>query len=454
MASGGPGGRASQMQKRMEDRQEAEASINMEAQMIALKRKAASWGANEDEESITGFSGRWEALSNWFPATVVWSGKQYPSVEHAFQAAKAEAEPEQAEAIRKAASPKEANALGQALSLPPTWERQRLTLMETLLRDKFRRDSALRERLLRTENKNLIANNKWGEAFWGVSGGNGGNNLGKLLMSLRDEARAGDDVDAWLRSSFEVAAVGPDLDPISLEQTRKGEPIKPDLTLGAAALYFVGKHSACAVQLDHPSLSRRHAVLLRDKARGLLVVDLASKAPSSMCIAPPSWEQPQLAAPACWGWAGWLWVVLHTPGKSGHAAQGPVRGWGTDSRLGPETRMLRPLPHQAGTTLNKKRLPPSTGIPLKDGDVLVFGGSSRTHTLRIHQRDALQLLEEQHAALTAQLAALEKEVADPATQHAQSCPGLGAAHVASRRSRGPRACSGLPSGPGRRALAA
>ena len=116
--------------------------------------------------------------------------------------------------------------------------------------------------------------------------------------------------------------------------------------------------------------------------------------------------------------------------------------------------MLRPLPHQAGTTLNKKRLPPSTGIPLKDGDVLVFGGSSRTHTLRIHQRDALQLLEEQHAALTAQLAALEKEVADPATQHAQSCPGLGAAHVASRRSRGPRACSGLPSGPGRRALAA
>eukprot|EP00964_Phaeocystis_antarctica_P046709 scaffold27011_cov63-Phaeocystis_antarctica.AAC.1 len=280
------------MQKRMEDRQEAEASINMEAQMIALKRKAASWGANEDEESITGFSGRWEALSNWFPATVVWSGKQYPSVEHAFQAAKAEAEPEQAEAIRKAASPKEANALGQALSLPPTWERQRLTLMETLLRDKFRRDSALRERLLRTENKNLIANNKWGEAFWGVSGGNGGNNLGKLLMSLRDEARAGDDVDAWLRSSFEVAAVGPDLDPISLEQTRKGEPIKPDLTLGAAALYFVGKHSACAVQLDHPSLSRRHAVLLRDKARGLLVVDLASKAPASMCIAPPSWEHP------------------------------------------------------------------------------------------------------------------------------------------------------------------
>ena len=85
-------------------------------------------------------------------------------------------------------------------------------------------------------------------------------------MTLREEARGGEDVDAWLRGSFDVAAAGPDLDPISLEQTRKGAPIEA-LTLGAAVLCFVGKHSACAVQLDHPSLSRRHAVLLRDKAR-------------------------------------------------------------------------------------------------------------------------------------------------------------------------------------------
>ena len=57
--------------------------------------------------------------------------------------------------------------------------------------------------------------------------------------------------------------------------------------------------------------------------------------------------------------------------------------------------------------------------------MLVFGGSSRTHTLRIHQRDALQLLEEQHAALTKQLAALEKEIADPAAPHAlEAGPGL------------------------------
>ena len=56
-----------------------------------------------------------------------------------------------------------------------------------------------------------------------------------------------------------------------------------------AALYFVGKHSTCAVQLEHPSVSRRHAVLLRDKVRGLLVVDLASKARAA-CACRPSWD--------------------------------------------------------------------------------------------------------------------------------------------------------------------
>lgn len=93
--------------------------------------------------------------------------------------------------------------------------------------------------------------------------------------------------------------------------------------------------------------------------------------------------------------------------------------------------------------------------------MLVFGGSSRTHTLRIHQRDALQLLEAQHAALTAQLAALEKEVADPAPQHDRSVPELTAARAAHPAA--PEAhllpeltplARGCPLFPGRLALAA
>ena len=83
-------------------RSDAERSINSEAELISLRRRAATWGANESEESITSLEGRWEALGNWFPAAVVYKGVQYASVEHGFQSAKAAAEPEEVrEAIRK-----------------------------------------------------------------------------------------------------------------------------------------------------------------------------------------------------------------------------------------------------------------------------------------------------------------------------------------------------------------
>ena len=57
-----------QQQQRQQQRQEVERSISAEAELISLRRKAESWGANENEESISSFTGRWEAFSNWFPA--------------------------------------------------------------------------------------------------------------------------------------------------------------------------------------------------------------------------------------------------------------------------------------------------------------------------------------------------------------------------------------------------
>ncbi|KAL1522112.1 hypothetical protein AB1Y20_021754 [Prymnesium parvum] len=328
-------------QQRDEARSEAERSINYEAQVIALKRKAASWGANETEESITSLSGRWEALANWFGAKVMRDGVMYASAEHAFQAAKA-AEPEKAEEIRKAKSPSEAHALGNQLALPRDWERRRVAVMEAVLRDKFRRDQALRERLLKTENKNLIAGNSWGETFWGVSQGSGNNQLGKLLMMLREEIRTGADADAWLKSSF-VLADTDSLESLSFDVLKKGEKIE-SAPLGRLPIIFVGKHSSCTVQLEHPSVSRRHAALLQDKQRGLLLVDLASK---------------------------------------------------------------------AGVTLNGRRLPPSMGIPIKEGASVVFGGSSRTYVLRKQERDTLAALQAQRAALASQIKYLESETNDP-----------------------------------------
>ena len=129
----------------MTARQDAERLIAVQAEVIALKRKAAAWGANEDEETISAFIGRWEALANWFQSAVFYEGERYPSVEHAFQAAKAGADAVAAKAIREAATPKLAHELGRKLPLPVDWERRKRPLMQALLRDKFRRDSALHE---------------------------------------------------------------------------------------------------------------------------------------------------------------------------------------------------------------------------------------------------------------------------------------------------------------------
>ena len=73
--------------ERAAERAAAERSIQLQAEVISLKRKATAWGMDEDEQNISAFVGRWEELSNYFPATVLFKGVSYKSVEHAFQAA-------------------------------------------------------------------------------------------------------------------------------------------------------------------------------------------------------------------------------------------------------------------------------------------------------------------------------------------------------------------------------
>jgi predicted NAD-dependent protein-ADP-ribosyltransferase YbiA (DUF1768 family) len=40
--------------------------------------------------------------------------------------------------------------------------------------------------LLRGVEGEIVEENSWGDTFWGVSGGKGRNELGKLLMKIRD----------------------------------------------------------------------------------------------------------------------------------------------------------------------------------------------------------------------------------------------------------------------------
>jgi hypothetical protein len=60
--------------------------------------------------------------------------------------------------------------------------------MEELLRLKFSgKEPFLTRALLDTENARLIEENNWNDTFWGVCNNTGENNLGKLLMKIRED---------------------------------------------------------------------------------------------------------------------------------------------------------------------------------------------------------------------------------------------------------------------------
>lgn len=125
-------------------------------------------------------------LSNFHPAEVTFEGMRFPSVEHAYQAAKM-LDREERFNILRATTPGLAKRLGRStMHLRADWERVKEEIMLDLLRQKFAADP-LRARLLATGDSVLIEGNSWGDRYWGVSGGQGLNRLGMLLMDVRRE---------------------------------------------------------------------------------------------------------------------------------------------------------------------------------------------------------------------------------------------------------------------------
>ena len=139
-------------------------------------------------EPIDSFTGPFDFLSNFFALKVVLDGVEYPTLEHAFQAAKTHAAEERAK-ILNCPTPGSAKRMGKKVKLRPDWENVKLGIMEALVRQKFG-DPELKARLLKTRDRVLIEGNHWNDTFWGVCRGKGRNHLGRILMKVRDELKA------------------------------------------------------------------------------------------------------------------------------------------------------------------------------------------------------------------------------------------------------------------------
>lgn len=134
------------------------------------------------------FQGEYRWLSNFW----VYDTVRGLSVEHHYQAAKA-TNYEDYLRIMAAENAYEAKQLGKPIDkggilvVRSDWNDVRLILMEQFTREKYATNNVLKQKLLNTKGMLLIEGNKWGDTFWGVCNGVGENNLGKIIMKVRDE---------------------------------------------------------------------------------------------------------------------------------------------------------------------------------------------------------------------------------------------------------------------------
>lgn len=137
------------------------------------------------------FDGEYAFLSNFYNASCIFEEKLYPTVEHAFQAAKSLDHAER-DWIAAAGSPGLAKRLGRRINLRPDWEKVKFDVMEECLRSKFA-DPVLKQKLLATGDEELVEGNYWHDNTWGNCSCEkckdivGRNMLGNILMKLRTE---------------------------------------------------------------------------------------------------------------------------------------------------------------------------------------------------------------------------------------------------------------------------
>lgn len=136
---------------------------------------------------IDNFRGEYRFLSNFYPVKVKCDfGFIYDSTEAAYQAQKTT--DRMIRLMFTDYKPIIAKRNGKKIKLRSDWEEVKLNVMLDLLRQKFQYDE-LRQKLIETEDEELVEGNWWGDTFWGVCNGVGENHLGKLLMQVRKECQ-------------------------------------------------------------------------------------------------------------------------------------------------------------------------------------------------------------------------------------------------------------------------
>ncbi|MCG7499540.1 GTP cyclohydrolase II [Vibrio sp. Of7-15] len=127
-------------------------------------------------------------LSNFAPVEVNLEGQIWATSEHYYQAQKFHC-PELQEKIRNAKTPDIAFQLSREYvsDVREDWEDIRSEVMKLIVSEKFKQNPQIADKLISTGNC-IIKEHSHKDNFWGDGGdGSGRNELGKILMDVRDE---------------------------------------------------------------------------------------------------------------------------------------------------------------------------------------------------------------------------------------------------------------------------
>ena len=144
-------------------------------------------------EIIDSFRKPYGWLSNFSKAAITLDGITYPTLEHAFQAAKTDNIEDKAR-IAATGNPAFVKRMGKKVQMREDWNEVRLDVMRTLVDLKFQ-DEILSEKLLETGDAILIEGNHWHDNYWGAcscescSSKEHHNNLGVIIMEKREELK-------------------------------------------------------------------------------------------------------------------------------------------------------------------------------------------------------------------------------------------------------------------------
>lgn len=133
--------------------------------------------------AINEFRGKYNFLSNFYNAEIIYEGVKYQNNEAAFQAAKCPARASEFCNLNGA----EAKRLGRKVNFRSDWEAVKEKVMYEICLAKFTQHPKLKELLINTGTSELIEGNVWNDTFWGVCNNYGQNKLGKILMRIRNE---------------------------------------------------------------------------------------------------------------------------------------------------------------------------------------------------------------------------------------------------------------------------